>query len=103
MTPLAPDTVLDPEALYVVRICYTQDDFQGGTVARSHWTRPHRAGGCGDMNHKRDTAREVALFLAQWDCDLRTVDKIELYAMPAEPALIVPIRDDDGKLLIHQD
>jgi hypothetical protein len=80
MTPLAPDTVLDPEALYVVRICYTQDDF-----------------------HKRDTAREVALFLAQWDCDLRTVDKIELYAMPAEPALIVPIRDDDGKLLIHQD
>jgi len=59
MTPLAPDTVLDPEALYVVRICYTQDDFQGGTVARSHWTRPHRAGGCGDMNHKRDTAREV--------------------------------------------
>ena len=39
MTPLAPDTVLDPEALYVVRICYTQDDFQGGTVARSHFSQ----------------------------------------------------------------
>jgi hypothetical protein len=54
------------------------------------------------MNHKRDTAGEVALFIAEYLGEPSTFDSLELYEMPTVPAFIMPIRDAAGKLLIHR-
>jgi hypothetical protein len=93
MTALTADTVLDPEKFYI--LCAIAGNYRT-------WSRPQRAGGCGDMNHKRDTAGEVALFIAEYLGEPSTFDSLELYEMPTVPAFIMPIRDAAGKLLIHR-
>ncbi len=93
MTPLTADTILDPDKFYI--LCAIDGDYRT-------WSRPQRAGGCGDMNHKRDTASEVALFIADYLGDPSSFDSLELYEMPTVPVFTMPIRDDAGNLLIHR-
>lgn len=101
------NTVLDPDKYYIalVRSHYTLPGNKGESDTRHDqaiWTRPMRAGSCSASNAQRTTARDILMFIAGFDEDLRSprIDGLELYELPVGPLYAMQTRDETGKLLI---
>jgi hypothetical protein len=79
--------ILDPDVFYVACVIA-----EGGR----HWSSPMQGRRCSSSNVKRTTVEAVGCFLGSL-CfyDVSLAERIEVYALPAEPILTLdPTRSD---------